>query len=434
MTRWLSAAWLVALLGACSSCRETASALDATGRETASSLDATVAVDIPWSEYQPPRGDAPLEAPPSVPRCGLPPGPLAQQPPWADCTLRITPTPVQPTPLPPCGPGRFVLNFPLSDLMEGTCVHDGWIYASGGFTRRVRISDGRVETLTRAIQARDLAGSWGCTSQGLVFAANLVTTSEFSNRAVAIVHFADLDRPGQVQWHHTLRLPPGGDVGGLEDMRASDVFSFFRFTDQSPAFFYVASPTGENPRRLDIDPTGIKGNFVLDGPYLSYSSDWDIHLYDHRTGTVENLTQTDTSWEQFSAIDGERVAYIEHRTRDPFDYNNANVWLLDLRTRTRTPITAQPAQPAAQRFNVALRGDWILWEDCRDAPDPNPGIDTCAYRTLYGYNLRTHREVSLTPGVGHSGSPFIVRDQLYYACAATRGSPVGTYVMDLPRE
>ena len=375
----------------------------------------------------------PPDSGPSDTRCGVPPGPLAQQPPWADCTLRITPTPVQPTPLPPCGPGRFVLNFPFGE-MEGTCTYDGWIYAGGGFTRRVRLSDGRVETLTRAIQARDLAGGWACTSQGLVFAANLITTSQFTSRTSAIVHFTDLDRPGQVRWHQILRLTPDRYVGGIEEVRASDVFSFFRFANPGPAYFYVASPTGENPQRLDIDPTGIKSNFVIDGPYLSYSSDWDIHLYDHRTGRVENVTQTDGSWEQFSALDGERLAYIEYRTRDPFDYNNANVWLLDLRTRTRTAITSQPAQPAAQRFNVVIRGDWVLWEDCRDAPEPNPGMQACTVRTLYGHNLRTGREVALTPGVTLSGDALIVGDQLYYACAATRSTQVGTYVMDLPRD
>ena len=36
------------------------------------------------------------------------------------------------------------------------------------------------------------------------------------------------------------------------------------------------------------------------------------------------------------------------------------------------------------------------------------------------------------PGTFHSGYPLIVGNRLYYSCAPTRGSRIGTYVMDLP--
>ena len=81
-----------------------------------------------------------------------------------------------------------------------------------------------------------------------------------------------------------------------------------------------------------------------------------------------------------------------------------------------------------------ISGEWILWEDSRDQPVPQPGIDTAAYRNLYRYNLRTRREVALVPGTAHSGYPIVVGNMLYYACAPTPSSQIGTYVMDLPRD
>jgi len=412
------AVWFGVLLAACSSCR--GASPDAMPGTDGGVSEAYQFVDVILPDR--------LEPPPDL-RCGRPGRSLSEQPPWADCTLRITPTPVQPAPMPPCGPGRFVLEFPLGPSNEN-CFHDGWIYSGRGFSRRVRLSDGRVETLTRSVDPQDLDASWGCSPSGLVAAVR-----HRSSRAAAIVHFTDLEHPGRVQWNRTL-LPPDPElsVGGAYQMRASDVFSFFLYEDQTAPFFHVASPTGEAPRRLDLDTVvgHINSDFAIGGRYLSYSSDWDIHLYDHTTGRDENLTRSDSVWEQFSALDGDRVVYIDHRTRDPADYNNANVWLLDLVTRKRTAITSQPAQPPAQRFSPAVGGDWILWEDTRDQPDPQPGIRSAPYRNLYGYNLRTRREVALVPGTFHSGYPLIVGNRLYYSCAPTRGSRIGTYVMDLP--
>lgn len=419
MSRQAFAAWVVALLTACSSCRESGAANDATV-----GTDNAMAPFYPFDVILPDR----VEPPPPPPPCGRPGRPPSEQPLWADCTLRITPVEERVTAMPACGPGRPVLQFPLGPAIE-TCVHDGWIYAGRGFTRRVRLSDGRVETLTHPIDLDLLAGSWGCNSRGLVLAAG-----QLSTRAAAIVHFTDLEHPGRVQWHRVLHVRPGEDIpqGGVYAMRASDVFSFFLLQDESPAYFYVASPTGENPRRLSEDLVGINSDFALGGRYLTYSHEWDIHLYDHVTGRDENLTRSDSVWEQFSAIDGDRVVYIDHRTRTPDDYGNANVWLLDLTTRQRTAITSQPAQPGAQRFSPAFSGDWIIWEDTRNNAVPLPGIDTAPNRQLFGYNLRTRREVPIVTGVYSAARALIVGNRLYYSCALSREAQIGTYVMDLP--
>jgi hypothetical protein len=415
--RWT---WIVVLLVACSSCREVVVPADVAPVDDRYLLPK---FDVKnWGDEDvPPRPDV---------RCGVPGRRPEDQPPWADCTLRITPIPVQPEPMPPCGPGRFVLNFPFGAEVEA-CVHDGWIYEGRGFTRRVHLSDGRVETLTPSINPTDLDGSWGCNAEGLVMAVR-----HRASRSAAIVHFDDLDRPGRVQWRQTLRVPesPGGSPGGAHTMRASDVFSFFVLVDQGPESFHVASPTGENPRQLDFGVGELISNFSLAGRYLTYSRDLDIHVYDPTTGRDENLTNDPNIWEQFSAVDGDHVVYIDHRTRTPDDYGNANVWLYDLGTRERTAITAQPAQPAAQRFSPVIQGDWIIWEDTRNNEVPLPGIDTAPNRQLFGYNLRTRREVPIVTNVYSAAHAFIVGQRLYYSCALTRESRIGTYVMDLPRD
>ncbi len=372
-----------------------------------------------------------MEAPPEDVRpeirCGIPSARLDQQPPWANCTLRITPQEVHTMPMPTCGPGRPVLNFPLGVTYE-TCIHDGWIYAGRGFSRRVRLSDGRVETLTPNRNVYEISAFWGCNSQGL-----LLTAMHRATRTVALLSFRDPAEPGRVVWHHQLQTTGGaGALGGLGYLRASDAFSFWRFGESNVSLrLYVASPQGENPRMLDTDVTAGVSDFALDGSHLVFEMDWDVTLYDHTTGLLENLTPG-PGWQRFPQIEGTRVVYVDYRTRDPLDFDHGNVWLLDLTTRERSAITAQPAQPDAQRFLPVIGGDWVVWEDSRDETVPLPGINTSQTRQLYGYNLRARREVPLVRGVYSANYPLIVGDRLYYACQPTPTQAGGTYVMDLP--
>jgi hypothetical protein len=370
-----------------------------------------------------------VDQPPPDPREGqcaarVPEGEL--QPGWSNCSLRIDPVAVPLGSTPSCGPGRPVLRFALGLAMD-SCVHDGWLYAGRGLTRRVRLSDQRVEMLTPALPPRYLSGVWGCSSQGLVFAAG-----EIPVRSVALVHFTDFSEPGHVQWHETTLPRATSDAvrGAIDNMRASDVFSFFTYSNQGPTYLYVASPTGENPRRIDSEIRPFAGEFAISGRYLVFSSDWDIYLYDYITGRMENLTPG-TGWQRFSDIEGTKVVYIEYRSPDPGDFDHGNVWLLDLNTRVRTQITSQPAQPDAARFLTTIRGDWVVWEDTRNDPMPLGGISPTT-RTIYGYNLRTRREYPLVVGEIAAGNAIVVGNQMYYSCRSPMA--LDTYVMDLPRD
>jgi hypothetical protein len=366
----------------------------------------------------------PYDSAPAPCAARVPEGEL--QPRWSNCSLRIDPVEVPMGTIAPCGPGRPVHRFVLGPAME-SCVHDGWLYAGRGFTRRVRLSDQRVETLTPALPPRIFGGAWGCSTRGLVLAA-----VEFPARSVALVHFNDLNTSGRVQWHETTlpRATSDADYGWVGNMRASEVFSFFTYANQGPTYLYVASPIGENPRRIDSEIRPFAGEFAISGRYLVFSSDWDIYLYDYITGRMENLTPG-TGWQRFSDIEGTKVVYIEYHSPDPADFDHGNVWLLDLNTRVRTQITSQPAQPDAARFLTTIRGDWVVWEDTRNDPVPLGGISS-ATRTIYGYNLRTRREYPLVVGEIAAGNAIVVGNQMYYSCRSA--AAFDTYVMDLPTD
>jgi hypothetical protein len=402
-----------ALFSACSSCRE-----GSRPQEFA---------DVYTSDLQSLR-DGSVDVDASEGGCPLPWTPTGWDVPWADCTLRITPVEARPPAMPSCGPGQAVLNFPMGSVHE-TCVYDGWIYEGRGFTRRIRLSDGRVETLTYPLTRNDVAGSWGCNSRGLLFAADHSATY-----GGAMVAFHDLETPGIVRWNLMFAVPRDlSHRGALIGMRATDVFSSFIVAEsEGPQRLYIADSDGQNPRLLDTD-VGTLGDFSVDDHYLAFTSYWDVYLYNHLSRRVENLTPG-RGFQRFSTVDRNRVAYVEYHSDDPANLDNGNIWMIDLATRKSTAITSQPAQPAAQRLRPVINGDWIVWEDSRNKPVPLPGIGSSLRGELFGFNLRTQREVPLVTGVRSSGYPFIVGNRLYYSCEPGQGQQVNTYFMELPNE
>ena len=71
--------------------------------------------------------------------------------------------------------------------------------------------------------------------------------------------------------------------------------------------------------------------------------------------------------------------------------------LYDLRTRTRTQLAVDPVGRPALQDEPAVQGEWAVWTDSRNSTRADEQGIYRGQTAIYARNLRTGREVNLTP-------------------------------------
>ncbi|MBI4954131.1 MAG: hypothetical protein HY908_19055 [Myxococcales bacterium] len=146
-------------------------------------------------------------------------------------------------------------------------------------------------------------------------------------------------------------------------------------------------------------------NYSLNEPYIVLSEgDGEVHLIDTRDWSDTNVTN-DPALQWMAASDGNTIVWIDQRyhpgggLEDPA---NQEVVAYDIETQVTTRLTfTDPAAPSA-KWDPAVAGDWVVWQDDRDSDAPNTTTDTPKSRVdIYGYNLKTQKEYHvLGPNAG----------------------------------
>ncbi|MFO8070640.1 MAG: hypothetical protein R6V85_02085 [Polyangia bacterium] len=121
----------------------------------------------------------------------------------------------------------------------------------------------------------------------------------------------------------------------------------------------------------------------------------EIYAYDLAGEQLTNIS--DHPADQFnSRNDGPRVVWTDLRA-DPaaeyYDwstYGAADIWFYDIETQEQRQITSGNGV----QLYPDIHGDWIVWQDYRECPNPDSPFGCC--KRVWGYNLATDEERRLS--------------------------------------
>ena len=122
--------------------------------------------------------------------------------------------------------------------------------------------------------------------------------------------------------------------------------------------------------------------------------------------------------------DGARVVWVDHRNAPggPSNYGNSDIYVHDLTTGKTTPVVTHSAR---QDF-PDVSGDWVVWEDYRNNPNPTePDAYKAKNVDIYARNLATGDELQLTDLPGIEMRPRITSGLVFFRAAA------GIFMIDL---
>ncbi len=140
----------------------------------------------------------------------------------------------------------------------------------------------------------------------------------------------------------------------------------------------------------------LVANFSLDQPYIVVSEDdGEVHLIDTRDWSDTNVSN-DPALQWYAVGDDQTVVWIDQRFHPGADLDhpaNQEVVAYDIASKEMKRLTyTEESQPSA-KWDPAVEGDWVVWQDDRDSDAPNSTPTTPKNRVdVYGYNLKTEKE------------------------------------------
>lgn len=312
--------------------------------------------------------------------------------------------------------GRVMVPWPPAPTANEICLYRGWAYLSTYHDgSRVRLADGRAETLT-ALRQPNVTSEYrmvlACRETSLIAAIYHRPTA-----TAAIVEFEDPENEGVVRWSRTMRPSPSGRDAILiaQVVATASFMAWVWYEEGSPRRIFVAGPHAESPRVLA--PCYGHCGLHASGNRLVYAH-LGIYLWSPGMESPERLVSGNGPQQWSPWIDGDRVVWLDNRHTHGWQDrpDNPEVYFMDLRTREERRITNDPPERPAGQHSPVVEGDWIVWSDFRDAEAPNPPLMFTDRMDLYAYNLRTGRETRVLTGA-QATLPRIAGDQLVYSCS-----------------
>jgi beta propeller repeat protein len=188
------------------------------------------------------------------------------------------------------------------------------------------------------------------------------------------------------------------------------------FTNISPAWGASWDTHMSGSRIVWTMPTKREGQTVM-----------QIAVYDTKTQTQEvpEPTQSD---QYYARIDGDKVVWVDHRNAPGgMTYpGNSDIYMHDISTGETVPVTTHPAQQTLPD----VWGDWVVWMDWRDNPDPTPGA---GYKEsdIYAKNMKTGEVVQVTDLPGLETHPRIDDGRIFFDARSTVDNKVAFFMIDM---
>ena len=183
-----------------------------------------------------------------------------------------------------------------------------------------------------------------------------------------------------------------------------------------------ASLSSSEFKSVDLPAHGLLTDIYGDNAVGTHD-DGELWLTNIRTGEARQITD-DGHYKWGAVLSDTHVAWIAKgevlqltgdwdgvRTK-----NTADVFVMDLLTGERRPITDVPAN----RNNLRISGSWLVWQDNR-----NELQERLERYDIYAYDLNKDREIPVAVAPGHQQQPAIHGDVVVWS--DNRNSPqIGT--------
>ena len=111
------------------------------------------------------------------------------------------------------------------------------------------------------------------------------------------------------------------------------------------------------------------------------------------------------------------MVWVDHGAApgNMYSQGNSDIYLHDLGSGKTTPVVTNPAR---QDF-PDVDGDWVVWEDWRNNPNPTPKYSSEFKESdIYAYNLKTCKEVQVTSLPGLALRPKVDGGRVFYVKGA----------------
>ncbi len=384
---------------------------------------------------------------PDVPRPSIIPRELPTQYQRRTEFVQLSPETV---PLPPtafrCGGATHRALMPRPNPQSVFEIGD-WQYGSDGYgmssrwNRRTNVA----QLLTRPgrgdprVRPTDFAAF--LSAQGDKVAAILVQppSERAAGEAPLWAHHVVFDDPtqtGRVLWSQRFNNPTGGAV--TEFVATPRLRAWVVSLIAGGSYkLWVSGPNGEHAHELEqLDPEPHQPGYLhADGPNLVWAFRGEIYLWNADRDAIENLTN-DTPEQWMPWIEGERVVWVDQRDNprgNLWHMDNPEIYFYDLRTHERRRITNDPPERPAQQRVPSLHGDWIIWQDYRDAVQrPNPPDVQSDRTAIWGYHMPTRREMPIHRGDFLAENPRIIGTEIYFGCSNYAERGAGGFSVPLP--
>jgi Tol biopolymer transport system component len=147
--------------------------------------------------------------------------------------------------------------------------------------------------------------------------------------------------------------------------------------------------------------------------------------------TLEQEDLVDHPAAQFDpAFDGQWVVWTDGRndpSPSPYDHRvNPDIYGMEMATRTEEPLCDHPAV----QLHPDVHDGLVVWEDFRNAEDPNNGWDSRANIDIYLLDLETRREVQVTNLPGPERGPRVWGRRVFFVAEDLIGQ-TAVFMVDL---
>ena len=199
-------------------------------------------------------------------------------------------------------------------------------------------------------------------------------------------------------------LVRGDEMGKHRTPLAPDRGARYTLDSSAGKLAYVV---GRDRDVLVLDLKSMKSTVITEGAHAvqpTISGKWvtytkvagNTEIFGYNVETKEHLNLSDHPAAQFnSRNDGPRVVWTDLRNSPEgkygSKYNDADIYYYNIETKELKQIT----KGNGIQLYPDINGDWIVWTDFRECPDPNnPYSLGCQY--VWGYNLATDEERKLS--------------------------------------
>jgi beta propeller repeat protein len=188
----------------------------------------------------------------------------------------------------------------------------------------------------------------------------------------------------------------------------------------------------ETLERKTVTDFGGVVEATISGDWITFTRlGGNVEIYAYNVTTEELTNISNHPSDQFnSRNDGPHVVWTDLRSDPGADYEDyttygaADIWFYDVETEEARQITSGNGI----QVNPDIHGDWIVWHDWRECPDPEYVYQLCMH--IWGYNLVTEEERKISSIVAEDAR--VWGDRVYFeARYSEEPTMAGVFVQDL---